>query len=156
MLRKVATICLFKRKSSCASVPNANGQSSLEFLYATSMMLLVFAVVALLYYQSQSDSAILSSYAEARRICHLVASQISSVAASGDGTSALLGLPDSLGGRNYSVFLSGQNRTVTVVYAEQGTTCPLSVANVTNGTSSSFYLLNGTSMRNSFGGVVLG
>ena len=131
-------------------------QTSLEFLYAVGMSLLVFTIAALLFLQSQQDSTAMSAYANSRLVCQSVASRISAVAAAGDGASTYFSLPLVAGGTNYVIFVSGKNSTVSVSYSGAGTACRFSTTNVSNGNSSSFYVTNNTVIRNVDGGVLFG
>ncbi len=131
------------------------GQTSLEFLYCTSAVLLLFSMVLLVFFESQQDSAALFAYAESQRLCHAIASQISAISAAGDGTVASLSLPSALGSLNYTAYVSGQNRSLSINYGAQGTGCSFSTSNITNGSSSAFYLSNGAAIRNVNGGLVV-
>jgi len=132
------------------------GQSSLEFLYAVGMALLVFSVAALLFFQSQQDETAIDSYLQSNLACEAVAGRISAVAAGGDGTVSYLLLP-LVGGRlNYTVAVSAVNRTVSVGYGTNSVGCRFSTSNVSNGSSSSFFVTNNTLVRNINGGVLVG
>jgi hypothetical protein len=131
-------------------------QSSLEFLYTVSFMVLVMTMCMLIYFQSNTDSAALSAYSESRRICHAVAAEISAIDAAGDGASALLKRPASLAGKNYSVYVMGLNRSIAVSYENQGTGCLFSTTNISNGNSSTFFITRDSIIRNVNGGVLVG
>ena len=132
------------------------GQSSLEFLYCVGAVLLVFTMSALLFYQSQQDATAIGGYTQAKLACQEVAGRISAVAAAGDGTSSALSLPLVSGSRDYAVFVSARNRTVSVSYSGRGVGCRFATSNVSNGSSSSFYVANDTVLRNVGGGVLFG
>ncbi len=132
------------------------GQTALEFLYATGFMILLLVISTLIYYQSQAEATALSAYAESQRICHEVAIQLSAVDSAGNGTAAVLRMPVPLSGANYSVFVTGANRSVAVLYGTQGTGCYFSTANISNGSASSFRISGDTVVRNVDGGVVVG
>ena len=131
-------------------------QSSLEFLYTVSLMVLVMTMCMLIYFQSNSDAAALSAYSESRRICQAVAAQISAVDAAGDGASMLLKRPASLADRNYSLYVVGPNRSIAVSYGSQGTGCLFSTTNISNGYSSTFFITSDSIVRNVNGGVLVG
>ena len=121
-------------------------------------MVLIFAMSALLFFQSQSDAGSLSSFLEASRACHEIAAQITAVDAAGNGTVAALRFPESVGGNySYEVFVAGANRSLAVKYGAQGTGCPLPVASITNGTGAAFYMnISNSTARNNGAGVVVG
>ncbi len=133
-----------------------HGQTSLEFLYSVGLMLLIFILIALIFYQSQTDATNLSIDAESRRVCQLVSSQISAVFSSGHGTAANLDLPALIAGKNYSVYVNGLNRSVSVSYGTRGTGCHFLTSNVTNGSSTSFFIGENSTVENVEGGVVIG
>jgi hypothetical protein len=138
------------------SVARKIGQTSLEFLYAVAMVLLVFAMSTVLFYQSQQDSAAITAFTQSKLVCQAVSSRISAVAAGGDGTVSAFSLPLVAGGTNYTIFVSGQNRTVSVSYQGGGTGCLFSTSNISNGSSGSFYIAGDTPIRNVNGGVLVG
>lgn len=131
-------------------------QSSLEFLYTSSFMVLVMVLCTIVYYQSSRDAASLSAYAEARRICQSVASLISAVDAAGDGTSAAFVRPSSLAGENYTIYVMGPNRSIAVAYAAQGAGCLFSTTAISNGSASSFNMTKDSEIRKINGGVLVG
>jgi len=132
------------------------GQSSLEFLYASGLVLCIFAVMLAIFHVAGSDADSLGAYSEALRACSETAAQISSVAAAGDGASAVLARPKLAETRNYSLYISGKNRQLTVGYAEKSAGCMFATSNITNGTSDGFYFEFGAAARNIGGGVVIG
>ncbi|MCX6773238.1 MAG: hypothetical protein NTV88_05750 [Candidatus Micrarchaeota archaeon] len=132
------------------------GQTSLEFLYAVAMVLLVFTMSTVLFYQSQQDSTAITSFTQSKLVCQAVASRISAVAAGGDGTASIFSLPLVAGGTNYTIFISGKNRTVSVSHQGGGTGCLFSTSNISNGSASSFYIASDTPIRNVQGGVLVG
>jgi len=132
------------------------GQTSLEFLFAVAMVLLVFVMSAVLFEQSQEDSAAITSYTQSQLVCQAVASRISNIAAGGNGAVSRFSLPLVAGGTNYVIFVSGSNRSVSVSYQGGGTGCHFATSNVSNGSSSSFYIGNDTPIRNVNGGVLVG
>jgi uncharacterized protein (UPF0333 family) len=131
-------------------------QTSLEFLYTASLMLLVFGIVMIIFYESQSDAANLAAYTESQRICHAVAAQVDAMDSAGDGASSVFSRPYSLSGQNYSVYVSGPNKSVSIIYAGQGTDCLFSTSSITNGSSATFYIAQSALIRNVNGGVVVG
>lgn len=131
------------------------GQTSLEFMYAVGVVLLVFTMSALLFYRSQEDAAAIGGYLESQLACQQVAGMISAVASSGDGTSAYMQLPLVSGGLEYSVFVSAANRTVSVAHRGRGVGCRMTTSNVSNGSSGSFYVGNHSMVRNVDGGVLV-
>jgi hypothetical protein len=130
------------------------GQSSIEFLYTMVFMLLLFTAVLVIYGVAQGDLVEISQGSEFRAACRSAASQISAIASSGEGTSARLSLPEAA--TQYSVFVSGSERTVSVTAWEKIASCRISTSNVSNGSSSSFSVSDGTRMENINGGVVFG
>jgi len=137
-------------------VERKTGQSSLEFLYSVGAVLLVFSIASLLFFQSQQDVTAIEGYTQAKLACQEVSGRISAVASAGDGTASALSLPLVAGSRNYAVFVSGQNRTVSVNYHAGGVGCRFATSNVSNGSSQSFYVANDTILRNVKGGVLFG
>ncbi|HIH18763.1 TPA: hypothetical protein HA225_02180 [Candidatus Micrarchaeota archaeon] len=131
-------------------------QSSLEFLYTVSFMVLLMTMCMLIYFQSANDSAVLSAYSESRRICQAVSALISSADAAGDGASIKFARPPSLADMNYSIYIMGSNRSIAVSYADQGTGCLFSTTNISNGSSSAFYVSGDAVVRNAGGGVLFG
>jgi hypothetical protein len=136
------------------------GQSGIEFLFLMSIMTGVFLIVTLVYYQAQSDIDSLSADFEAQRVCHELAFRISAVDAAGNGTVAGLGMPEKIAGSNYTVFVSGPGRSISISYAKGVAGCPLSTSSVSNGTgigsADRFYIDRGKSLRNIGQGVVVG
>jgi hypothetical protein len=136
------------------------GQSSIEFLFLISIMAAIFVAITLVSYQAQSDAAALSADFEAKRLCHEVAFRISEVDAAGNGTVASLSMPEKIAGSNYTVFVSGPDRSLSVSYAKGVAGCPLSTSSIANGTgigsSGRFYIQGGESLRNIGQGVVVG
>ena len=129
-------------------------QTSIEFLYTMVFMLLVFTAVLVIYGIAQGDLTEISQGSEFRAVCRSAASQISAIAISGNGTVSALSLP---GARTqYAIYVSGQDRTVSVAAWERLTSCKISTSSVTNGTSSSFTISEGTRMSNTGGGVLFG
>jgi hypothetical protein len=119
-------------------------------------MILLLVISMMIYYQSQNDAAALSAYAESQRICHEIAIQLSAVDAAGNGTAAVLRMPIPLTGANYSVFVTGANRSVAVSYGAQGTGCYFSTSNISSGNASSFWITGDILISNIDGGVVVG
>ena len=130
------------------------GQTSLEYLYAMGFMLLLFTAVLVVYGLAQADLVEISQGAELRTVCRSAASQISTIAASGEGTTALLSLPSTTS--QYNVYISGSARTLSVAAWGQLESCMISTSNVTNGTATNFTILDGARMSNIGGGVVFG
>ena len=131
-------------------------QSSIEFLYCTGLAILIFTMVAIIFYESQVESNALSAYVESQRICHEIAAQVSVIATAENGTQALLLRPQALSSQNYTVLVSGQNRAIVVQYEQRGTTCMLATTSVSNGTNSTFYITGDVLVRNDGRGVVFG
>jgi hypothetical protein len=129
-------------------------QSSIEFLLCTVLALSILVIAVLVYYQSQEEAAILGQYVESQRICHEVAMQISSVVSAGSGTQAMLLRP--IAGRNYTIYIAARDRSAVVTLGDQTAFCRLATSNVSNGTSTSFYISQSTRIRNDGGGVVIG
>ena len=149
------------QKYSCAATKNAKlGQGSLEFLILMGIMAGIFLVVILISYQAQSDIAALSADLEAKRICHELAFRISAVDAAGNGTVASLGMPEKIAGSNYTVFVSGPGRSLSVSYGKGAAGCPLSTSSIANGTgigsANRFYIDENKSLINTGQGVVIG
>jgi uncharacterized protein (UPF0333 family) len=141
---------------SALHAPFRRGQTSLEFLFSVGMVILIFAMAALVFFQSSTDAGALSLHLDSKRVCHEIAAQISAVDAAGNGTVAALKLPLTVGGLNYSIFISASNRSISINYGEQGTACALSTNAVSNGTSGSFYItVNGSIATNNGGGIVV-
>ncbi len=134
----------------------ARGQTSIEFLYAVGMMHLVFETSAALFYQSQPDASAATAYTDSQIVCQAAAGRISAVASAGDGAALAVQLPLIEGGSDYKVFVSGPNRTVSVMYAGGGSGCRFVTSNVSNGSSSSFFMANNTVMWYVKGGVLVG
>ncbi|VVC00892.1 Uncharacterised protein [uncultured archaeon] len=132
------------------------GQTSLEFLYAIGIELLLFAVILMLFVQSQEDVAALSSSMEARRICQAMAGQISAISTAGDGASAPFELPPSLYSGAYTAYVAAANRSLTISYGTRLAGCTFTTTSVSNGTSGSFFIANSTVIKNVNGGVVIG
>ncbi len=134
------------------------GQSSIEFLYATGLALIFFSVSMVIFYQTQNDAASLSAAADGRRVCNAIAAQISAVADAGDGASAELYVPQLAEEGNYTILVTGHNRSISVSRGSWGTGCLFSTSSVSNGTSDTFYIdyRNGTGIRNIGGGVLIG
>lgn len=132
------------------------GQSALEFLYATGLVLAMFAAVLAVFFVTGNDADSLSAYSEANRVCGETAAQVSSVAAAGDGASAAIGNPRISGNRNYTLHMNGKNRQLSVIYGQKTAGCMIATSNITNGTSDSFYFDFGAMARNVGGGVVVG
>ena len=128
----------------------------MEFLYSVVLTLLLFSLVLIIFFQSQNDLSALSSAVEAKRVCHAIAGQISVVAAAGDGTAAVLRMPDTIYAGNYTVFVSAPNRSVSVSYQGIGGGCRFTTTSVSNGTSGRFYINKDTAIRNVNGVVVIG
>ena len=114
----------------------------------------ILVVATLIYYQGQEESTILGEYVESQRICHEVAMQISAVVSAGSGTQAALLRPVS--SSNYTIRISAGSRAAVVSLGSQTTTCLLATSNVSNGTSTAFYISNDTTIRNVDGGAVIG
>ena len=130
------------------------GQTSIEFLYTMVFMLLLFTAVLVIYSLAQSDLMEISQGSEFRAACHSAASQISAIASSGEGAAAALSLPEAA--TQYTVYVSGNDRTVNVAAWERIASCRISTSNVSNGTARSFSVSDGTRMANINGGVVFG
>jgi hypothetical protein len=129
-------------------------QTSIEFLYTMVFMLLVFTLVVVLYGTAQGDLAEISRESEFRAVCRFAASQISAIAISGNGTSIALSLPKAR--TQYSIFVSGPDRTVSVAAWERLSSCRISTSSVTNGSSNIFAISDGIRMTNTGGGVLFG
>ena len=143
------------RKRSCF-VERKTAQSSIEFLYSVGAVLLVFSISAVLFYQSQQDAAAIESYMDSRLACQEVAGKISAVSSGGDGTVSYMQFPLVAGALNYTVRVSGDNRTVSVSHKSSLVGCRFGNANVSNGTSASFNVASGAAVRNIDGGVLVG
>jgi hypothetical protein len=117
-------------------------------------MLLVFTAVLVIYGLAQNDLAEISQGAEFRAACHSAASQISAIASSGEGAAAPLSLPSAT--TNYTVYVFGSGRTVSVAAWERIASCRISTSSVTNGTSDNFTVADGERMANVNGGVLFG
>jgi hypothetical protein len=110
--------------------------------------------VLVIYGLAQEDLVGISQDSEFLAVCRSAASQISAVAFSGEGTAAVLTLPPAES--QYTIYVSGSDRTVSVAAWERMESCRISTSNVTNGTSASFTVTDGTRMENTGGGVVFG
>lgn len=150
------------QESPCAATRTVKlGQSSIEFLFLMGVMATIFLIVTLVSYQAQSDTASLSAGFEAQRLCHELAFRISAVDAAGNGTAADLGMPGKIAGSNYTIFVSGPGRRLSILYANGVAGCPLSTSNMANGTGNGsagkFYIYGGESksIRNIGQGVVI-
>jgi hypothetical protein len=130
------------------------GQTSLEYMYTMGFMLLLFTAVLVVYGLAQADLVEISQGAELRTVCRSAASQISTIAVSGDGTTAALSLPSAMS--QYNIFVSGSTRTISVAAWEKLASCKISTSNVTNGTATSFTVSDGIKMSNIGGGVAFG
>lgn len=117
---------------------------------------MLFLVVALaIFSQCQEEAYNLAASGAAKRACNAVAAQINCVAASGAGTEALLVMPGSETGANYTMVVNGQNRLLSVGYTEGVSGCPLATSAVSNGTpGATFRIRDGAAIRN-MGGVVM-
>ena len=122
------------------------GQTSIEFMYTMLFMLLLFTAVLVVYGLAQGDLAGISQGSEFLAVCRSAASQISAIASSGEGTAAALSLPPAKS--QYTVFVSGGDRTVSVAAWEKVASCRISTSNVTNGTATAFTVHDGTRMAN--------
>ncbi len=131
------------------------GQTSLEFLYSMGIVLFIFVAAAAFFSLASADLAALSGFSEARRSCHEIAAQISTMANAGDGASSLLLLPAGLSRQNYSVYVSGPNRSISVWLSGSGAGCRIMTSSVSNGSSGNFYLSANSSILRNAGGVVV-
>jgi hypothetical protein len=137
------------------------GQSGIEFLFLIGIMSTIFLIIVLVSYQGQLDISSLSSNLEAQRVCHELAFRISSISASGEGTIAGLGIPEKIAGNNYTVFISGPDRGISISHIGGLAGCPLPTSGISNGTgagsSDKFYIKGGEikSLKNSGRGVVV-
>ena len=136
-----------------------HGQSSLEFLFASGLMVLIFTIATVLYYQSSMDARGLGNYAESQRICHEAASQISAVASAGEGTSAVFRMPGAALAQNYTIYAYPQNRSLSVPYGGTVAGCALGTSNVRGALAAAgapFNITADSPIRNVGGGVVIG
>gem|GEM_PF-3109858 len=150
------------QKSPCTATKAAKlGQSSIEFLFLMGIMAAIFVIVTLVSYQAQSDTAALSADFEAQRLCHELAFRISAVDAAGNGTAAGLGMPERIAGSNYTIFISGPDRRLSISYAKGVAGCPLPTSSIANGSGAGsagkFYIYGNKSksIRNIGQGVVV-
>jgi hypothetical protein len=108
------------------------------------------------------DISALSANLEAQRVCHELAFRISSVSSSGEGTATGLGIPERIMNNNYTIFISGPDRSISISHAMGLAGCPLATSGISNGTgigsSDKFYINGGEqkSLTNSGQGVVVG
>ncbi|MCX8175137.1 MAG: hypothetical protein N3E51_02940 [Candidatus Micrarchaeota archaeon] len=131
------------------------GQTSLEFLYTASFIVLLFSVMLLLYLQAQQEQESLSRAAEARLVCHRIAAQLSAIATAGDGAKAELVLPPSVGGRAYSAHVAADNRSITVSYEGGAEGCGSFTSNIESGGSKKFQISQRATISNIGGKVVV-
>jgi len=123
------------------------GQTGIELLFLFGIMSTVFIIIVLVSYQGQMDISALSSDLEAQRVCHELAFRISTVSSAGEGTSASLEIPEKLAGNNYTIFVSGPERTISISHTRGLAGCPLPTSGIYNGTgagsSDMFYIYSG-------------
>jgi hypothetical protein len=116
----------------------------------------ILVIALLIYYQGQEDAANLGQYVEAERVCHETAMQISAVVSAGSGTEAAFLRPQIVAARNYTLRVSGSDRSASVEIGGKTAFCRLATSNISNGTHASFYINQDTTIRNVGGGVVIG
>ncbi len=133
-----------------------HGQAGLEFLYSTALAVLFLIMALAVFSQCQQEAYNLAASGAAKRACNAVAAQINGVAASGAGTEVLLIVPGAETGANYTMVVNGQNRLLSVGYAEGVSGCQLVTAAVSNGTPGTFMIREGATIRNVDGVVVVG
>ena len=133
------------------------GQSSIEFLYAVGMILVLFTIAALLFYLSGEDASALAAYVETQRACTEAAAQVEAVSSAGDGASATLRMPQGRAYDSFAFFFSSENRSLSVVYAGTPASCGLSTTDLKNASGAYAFNITGDSpIRNIGGGVVIG
>jgi len=138
-----------------ATKKGRRGQSSLEFLYATLFSLLFLVLAIFIFVESGEDAGVLAAASDAGMVCNAVSIQLSKIASAGEGAEAAVEFPEKLAG-NYSVWVSGSNKSLAVAYAGGGVGCRFLAQGVGNGTSDEFYIAEGAVMRNNGTGVVIG
>jgi hypothetical protein len=126
-------------------------------MVALGIILLLFAFSLVAYVNEMEEAARLHDAMEASRICMLISSPISALAAgSGNANASLtLSLPPYLNGKNYTAYVAAQSGLVKIDYGTAGVGCGLPRANVTNSSSATLFRVNKTSqIRAANGGVV--
>jgi len=130
-------------------------QGGVEFLVMFSMILLVFAFSVFTYSSFMEQSAAVKTNMEAQRICHQVASSVSSLVALGSNATYQLSLPDRLDYSDYTIRVFADNRYVRVDYGSQGVGCSLRTTAITDSTGSRSFQLQPNATLVSNGGVLV-
>ncbi|MFA6214211.1 MAG: hypothetical protein WC717_02945 [Candidatus Micrarchaeia archaeon] len=144
-------------RNNCKQPHVFSGQSSLEFLYAAGMIVLMFAVVAILFYQSGQDASALGAYVETQRTCSEAAAQVEAVASAGEGASSVLRMPQHAPYRSFAFLFFPENRSLQVVYSGTMAGCALATSDISNGSGSHiFNITEDARIINVGGGVVVG
>ncbi|MCX8166330.1 MAG: hypothetical protein N3E37_00555 [Candidatus Micrarchaeota archaeon] len=86
------------------------GQSALETIIYSGLLLVFFAIIIMIYAKSIDESNNFDNFLKAKAICNQVAQAVNYVATSYDNVSKVVELPDQINGINYSLnFYSGIN-----------------------------------------------
>lgn len=143
----------------CSSPRKMRGQMAMEFMLMLSVVLLVFAFSAFIYFQNISESQQLQDKLAATQACIQVASTISSFAALEGTSSYAFSLPELLNYRDYTVWISSNSQKVSVDYLdggnrEPGAACSMQTGGIMNSKGSPSFGLEKNATMLIDGGVI--
>ncbi len=143
----------------CSNLRQMRGQMAMEFMLMLSVVLLVFAFSAFIYFQNISESSQLQDKLAATQVCIQVASTISSFAALEGTSSYTFSLPELLNYKDYTIWISSNSQKVSVDYLaegnrEPGAACSMQMAGIMNSTGSPSFGLEKNATMQINGGVI--
>lgn len=93
---------------------NRNAQVSIEFLMATSLILIIFMIMGFVIYQKYVAVTDIKIDIAGRHIANIIAGNINEISGAGDGYSQYLNLPAGIYGNSYVVEFYKDEPTVFV------------------------------------------
>ena len=129
-------------------------QSSLEFMIMFSLIIILFTISVAIYFTNVQEAKQIDDHLEATKICIQVSSILNSFAAMEGNSTYTFNLPVHLNYKNYSVWVSSQNRIIKINYDSKGVGCNLHTSNITNSTGAILFEIQKNAILKNNEGVV--
>ncbi|MCX8175267.1 MAG: hypothetical protein N3E51_03620 [Candidatus Micrarchaeota archaeon] len=118
-----------------------NGQSGIEFLVMSGIVLLAFSAALSAYFLLSSEAEAKQDALEANAVCLDVSASINSLASLRGNASHSFALPRQINGKNYTIYVSSASRLVKVDYGYGGVGCRLATSAISNSTGAGLFVL---------------
>lgn len=124
-----------------------------------SAVLVMFIMAFLIYSKNVSEGNEINGKMAATNICTHISSDISSMASLGGTSEHVLDLPETLNGRNYTIWIISERNRIDINYQDDGemepaASCGFHVPDVISCNGSSVFMLEKNATLKNYGGEV--